>query len=143
MQTFLPEPDFRLSAERLDTLRLGKQIIEAGQIVRALYDPDYGWQSHPAVNMWRGHEASLMSYLRAVTKEWDKRRPKPHQSYWNTMIWLDERDFLPILATGTPPWLGDKVFHTSHQSNLMRKDASHYGKWYSHVPSWLEYFWPV
>lgn len=54
MQTFLPYSSFKDSARVLDRQRLGKQRVENMQIITALLDPDYGWQNHPAVNMWRG-----------------------------------------------------------------------------------------
>ena len=38
MQTFLPYPDFQLSAECLDYKRLGKQRLEAFQLLVALED---------------------------------------------------------------------------------------------------------
>jgi len=48
MQTFLPEFTFALAVSRLDWRRLGKQRVEAAQIIKALSDPTYGWQHHPA-----------------------------------------------------------------------------------------------
>ncbi len=54
MQTFLPDPDFTVSAQLLDTRRLGKQRVEALQVLRALTRESYGWKSHPAVLMWGG-----------------------------------------------------------------------------------------
>jgi Pyrimidine dimer DNA glycosylase len=42
MQTFLPYPDFVACARVLDSRRLGKQRVEALQILRALLVPDYG-----------------------------------------------------------------------------------------------------
>jgi hypothetical protein len=41
VQTFLPYPDFAASAAALDTL-LGKQRVEALQVLRALTRPGYG-----------------------------------------------------------------------------------------------------
>ena len=41
-----------------------------------------------------------------------------------------------------PPWLGDRDFHRSHQSNLIRKDREHYGPLFPDVPDDLEYVWP-
>ena len=58
MQTFLPYPDFAKSAACLDNKRLNKQIVECYQILRAITDPTYGWQNHPAVNMWRGFKGA-------------------------------------------------------------------------------------
>lgn len=49
MQTFLPFPSFIESARVLDNKRLCKQRVECLQILKALHDPSYGWQNHPAV----------------------------------------------------------------------------------------------
>ena len=40
MQTFLPYPDFRESLESLDYKRLGKQRVEALQLVKSIYIKD-------------------------------------------------------------------------------------------------------
>ncbi len=73
MQTFLPFADFAASARALDDRRLGKQRVEALQIVRALTRETYGWQHHPAVRMWRGYEEALGSYGIVVCREWRRR----------------------------------------------------------------------
>ncbi len=62
MQTFLPYPDFEASARVLDDRRLGKQRVEALQVLRALTRAQYGWKHHPAVRMWAGHEEALAAY---------------------------------------------------------------------------------
>ena len=54
MQTFLPYADFAETARVLDQRRLGKQRVEALQVLRALFIPGYGWRHHPVVRMWRG-----------------------------------------------------------------------------------------
>jgi hypothetical protein len=70
MQTFLPYSSFERSAEVLDYRRLGKQRVEAYQILCALSDSKYGWQNHPAIRMWRGYDAALIAYYSAVCREW-------------------------------------------------------------------------
>lgn len=62
MQTFVPFPDLRRTAEVLDDRRLGKQRVEALQIIRALTRATYGWKRHPAVRMWEGHVEALALY---------------------------------------------------------------------------------
>ena len=42
-----------------------------------------------------------------------------------------------------PPWFGDKEFHRSHQSNLIRKMPEHYQKLFPDVPNNLPYVWPI
>jgi len=80
IQTFLPLEDFAASARVLDSKRLGKQRLETLQILKALADPSYGWQNHPAVLMWRGHERQLILYGNHITTEWKRPVTIPHQS---------------------------------------------------------------
>ena len=76
MQTFLPYPSFARSAAVLDHRRLGKHRVEALPIVRALTRTDYGWQHHPAVQMWRDHEEDLVAYGALVRKQPEWYRPR-------------------------------------------------------------------
>ena len=67
MQTFLPYPSFTESAAVLDGPRLGKQRVEAFQLLRALTVPDYGWRHHPAAKMWAHRVPALVAYGLAMT----------------------------------------------------------------------------
>lgn len=137
MQTFLPYSEFIASAESLDDKRLGKQRVEAFQILRAITDPSYGWQHHPAVNMWRGYEEALALYGLAVCLTWAQR------GFDDNML----TRFFPYVGVpgtfGYPDWLGDGAFHRSHQSNLVRKDPVIYGPQFPDVPPDLPYYWPT
>lgn len=143
MQTFLPFRSFDKSARALDLSRLGKQVIEGGQIARALFDPDYGWQHHPAVCMWRGSETRLLAYTRACAREWQGRRGAIHGAWPNLLDWLTERDIGGLPYQPAPAWLGDERLHASHRSNLLRKDPIHYGRFGWAEPDDLPYWWPV
>lgn len=132
MQTFLPWPDFRASAKALDFRRLGKQRVEADQILMTLYGRSSGWANHPAVKMWKGYESALIVYRNVVISEWVAR------GFKNTMPILD---FPEIYAV--PRWLGDKAFHLSHQSNLVRKLPSYYAPQFPGVSPELPYVWPT
>jgi len=136
MQTFLPYEDFKQSAKSLDRQRLGKQRVENIQIMKALYLPEYGWQNHPAVKMWRGYELHLMQYQEAICNEWTSR------GYKDTCL-EKTRDFLSdkIASKARPSWLGNVQLHLSHQSNLVRKAPEHYGPMWD-VSNDLEYVWP-
>lgn len=91
-----------------------------------------GYHHHPAVTMWRGSEAALKLYLRAVLFEWIDR------GYENNMP-------IPIFrgeVVKLPWWMGDERLHESHRSNLLRKNLQHYSQF-----DWRElpgnvYFWP-
>lgn len=134
MQTFLPYPDFQLSAAALDYRRLGKQRLEARQLLRLLRDPasHSGWRNHPAARMWRGYEDALAAYLNAVITEWTRR------GYRNTM----ELEPVPVTPK-LPGWLGDAAFHAAHRANLLRKDPVFYGQYGWSEPPDLPYIWPV
>lgn len=145
MQTFLPFPDFAESAAVLDDRRLGKQRVETLQILRALHLPGYGWSTHPAVTMWRGHTDALVTYGVAIVDEWVARG---HADSTRAGIaeFVHPIDPLPqhaLEATGAlPPWLGDDALHRSHRSNLVRKDPDHYGPAFPGTPGDLDYVWP-
>ena len=132
MQTFLPYPDFTASAQALDYRRLGKQRVEAYQILRVLDGLTKGWRNHPAVLMWAGYEPSLAEYGRVVCVEWRGR------GYKDTLLpKFEEISDSNVL----PPWLGDTRLHLSHQSNLLRKDFEFYSSKFPKVPDNLPYHW--
>jgi hypothetical protein len=131
MQTFLPYPSFVESAKALDYRRLGKQRLEAFQILKALRDPFYGWQNHPATRQWRTYDNALSNYYSIIVKEWISR------GYKNTMVIPD------IIETPMPSWFGNDKYHSSHRANLLRKDPIWYGQFgWTDNPS-TPYYWPV
>jgi len=138
MQTFLPYPSFYESLKVLDNKRLGKQRLEAMQLVNSTLklevDPNakIGWANHPARTMWRGYLDALKLYHNLSINEWVSR------GFNNTMKLYD----LPSTVT-LPPWIGRDDVHASHRSNLIRKDPIWYGKFGWSEPSTLEYVWPV
>ena len=145
MQTFLAFESFAMSAACLDAKRLGKQRVEAWQILQALRDPSYGWQSHPAVKMWRGYERALASYGLAICDEWLSR------GYKDTMR-AKFLDCLPPSAPtpAMPSWLGSPTFHASHRAALLYKDPKYYSRFgWTELPAVpdakgsLPYVWPV
>lgn len=136
MQTFLPYASFTKSAKSLDRQRLGKQRVEAYQIALALTNPRYGWQNHPAVNMWRGYTNSLLIYGMTICDEWISRGYK--DTVRNKLAALYDRS----VSSSEPPWLGNEQFHVSHQSNLIRKSPEQYKKQWPDVTPDLEYVWP-
>lgn len=142
MQTFLPYPSFAESARVLDRARLGKQRVEALQVLRAVTVPDYGWRNHPAAKMWRGFVPALTRYSLDVVDEWLARG---HVDTVRPLI----VEFAPAVETlaqddvDMPPWLGDDAFHLSHRSNLVRKDRDRYGPMFADVPDDLPYVWPT
>jgi hypothetical protein len=136
MQTFLPFPSFERSARALDNRRLGKQRVEAYQLLRALLGITKGWSNHPAVRMWRAHERALADYGLAVCREWARRGFRDTCQDKILSLMKD------LLQSEPPPWLGSRRFHASHRSNLVRKDPVHYASMRRAGPD-LPYIWPV
>jgi len=131
MQTFLPYPDFEASLRVLDYRRLGKQRLEALQLIRAISGETVGWIRHPAAAMWRGYLNALKQYHNIAIEEWIRR------GYRNNMPKKRIRGKIVY-----PPWLGNEAFHASHRSNLLRKDREHYGAFGWTEPDNLPYLWP-
>ena len=125
MQTFLPLPNIRESLETLDNKRLGKQRVEAYQIISAITrrpkldgTPYKGWLNHPCTVMWRDYLPALKQYYNICIDVWVSR------GFKNTMV--KEVINEPIIY---PSWFGFKEFHDSHKSNLLRKDFNFYSQY--------------
>jgi hypothetical protein len=133
MQTFLPYHNFERTMKVLDSRRLGKQRVEAFQILNIILNRTgtRGWRNHPAVKMWQGHANALKLYFNAAVAEWIQR------GYKNTMEPEKIRGKIKF-----PKWVGNRKFHKSHKSNLVRKDGAHYLKFFGEISPDLEYVWP-
>ncbi|MFF2995042.1 MSMEG_6728 family protein [Streptomyces sp. NPDC057950] len=150
MQTFLPYPDFMQSAAVLDQARLGKQRVEALQVLRGLTVPGYGWRHHPAVRMWVGYEEALVRYGLDVCAMWTAEARADTCASTLTTDFARYRPGATVrvqerLAADDelPPWLGDPAFHRSHQSALVRKAPDIYTLFFPDVPDDLPYVWPT
>lgn len=149
MQTFLPHADFARSALVLDRRRLGKQRVEAVQVLRGLTVPGYGWRRHPAVRMWAGYEEAVVRYGLEICRVW---RELGHQDSCAATLVADlaalrrgpVRGQAELAAAGElPPWLGDEALHRSHRAALVRKDPGHYAALFPGVDPELPYVWPA
>ena len=117
VNTFLPFPSFVKSAQVLDYRRLGKQRVEAMQLINILTNntETKGWRTHPALLMWVGYADALKLYCNIIIEEWIKR------GYSNTMKLYDVKE--PVIY---PWWFGMMDFHYSHVASLRRKDPEYY-----------------
>jgi len=131
MQTFLPYANFGKSVQCLDYKRLGKQRVEAMQIINTLVHGSR-WANHPAVLMWWGYENALRLYMNKCIHEWIRR------GYNNTMQIAEVTEPVEM-----PPWFGNEKFHASHRSNLLRKNHEWYGQFGWSETDQLPYVWPI
>lgn len=129
MQTFLPFESFIHTSLVLDNKRLGKQRVEAYQILLCLQKPNR-WKNHPAVRMWEGYEECLKNYITIMIDEWIAR------GFVNNMERYPLNGYV-----AKPYWLGDEKFHASHRSNLKRKDPIYYQQFKEPID--LPYIWPT
>jgi hypothetical protein len=134
MQTFLPYPDVEKSVKCLDSQRLGKQRVEAFQILNIILNrtDKKGWRNHPAVKMWKENPNALKFYFNECVKEWISR------GYINNMK-IETIKGKIIL----PSWFGNKEFHASHRSNLLRKNKEFYSQFKWKEPIDLPYIWNI
>ena len=133
MQTFLPYSSFEQSVKVLDSKRLGKQRVEAFQILNILLNRTQtrGWRNHPAVKMWKGHVNALKSYFNCCVREWIARGYKNNMKFKN----ISGKIVFPL-------WIENRKFHDSHKSNLLRKNKEYYGRFGWKVGEDLDYVWP-
>ncbi len=150
VNTFFVDENVEVTAKVLDYKRLGKQRVEAMQIIKVLSDPnlyvwvdkDHGktlvktkipWSNHPATIMWQGYLNALKYYFNVMTQEWVA------QGYKNTIPLYEVTQPIEM-----PPWSKWKCVHYSHQASLTRKDPKFYmGKFsYPEIYNTIGYIWP-
>jgi len=134
VNTFVTDDDPVQCAKNLDYRRLGKQRVEAKQILDILTEPvdpedsTKAWRHHPAVLMWRGYTNGLKYYLNCMIEEW------VHRGYNNNM---DFEEYLPNISEKKkeeldpsgiklPWWFTCRQFQLAHQCALLRKDDKYY-----------------
>ena len=152
MQTFVTRFGDGHTSHDLDSPRLGKQRLEALQILKVLTGESTAWQHHPAVNMWRGYEMALCSYGSVMCLEWFQR------GYKDTLAeefalrqpkirtgWSLDRGAGPELECEyrKPPWRWNTNVLISHRSNLIRKMPDRYAAMYPDQKAGLPYLWPI
>ncbi len=84
--------------------------------------------------MWHPYKETLIEYAIAICEEWIGRGYKDS----TLPFFLDKRSSDVIM----PPWLGDERVHSSHRSNLLRKNYEYYSQFgWKEEPS-QEYYYP-
>lgn len=131
----MTDSTFAVVAQSLDNKRLGKQRVEAYQILNSLTGKSNGWTTHPATKMWQGHEWQLANYGYEICGEWINRgfSDSLEIRFWEYMNQNHESH------TPKPWWCRDPLLHLTHQSNLMRKAPDFYTY---QVPDNIPYVWP-
>lgn len=139
--TFLPFPDIEQSLRTLDKRRLGKQRVEAKQILQALNSETKGWVNHPATRMWEGYKFLLKHYYNESLRIWEEvggankiLKPIP--------LTEDEQELFDMGLK--PHWWDWDHFHGSHKAALVRKDYEHYSYLLDSDSKYLQlgYLWP-
>ena len=130
VNTFLPYPDFRKSVASLDNKRLGKQRVEAKQIIDAIATGTR-WQNHPACIMWMENIEALAYYYNCCLDEWISRGKNNTMPYYEidcryshcekSSPHTHDQSCFDI-----PWWVGWNHFHYSHQASLTRKFPDYY-----------------
>lgn len=134
MMTFVTSSNPIECAKVLDYRRLGKQRVEAYQILRTLRNHSHGWKNHPAVRMWEGHENALAVYMNAMIDEWILR------GYKNTM---KKEEISETSPPKFPWWFYWKPLHDSHKAALNRKMSSWYNFDVDECFMTHGYIWPT
>lgn len=158
MQTFFITNDNSYTAKLLDYRRLGKQRVEAIQLLDVLLrkagllnDGKKGWSEHVAVYNWYSEEGnwlpSLIDYTQAMIDTWIAR------GYKNTINLDKYRDYVKnnptLFRYDNPPWMQKEAeVLISHRARLLQKDTPYYMEVFlnNNIPipeNWesMEYVW--
>lgn len=116
MQIFIPFPCVRKSLKSLDYKRLGKQRLEAWQIIRIIRGETTGYQKHPIISTYRKYLPAVIDYYNKCLEEWENR------GYQNDKLQPIKLDSEPE----RPPFWDYKEFTDRHQAILRAKDPLFY-----------------
>lgn len=134
MMTFIIMADFILNAALLDDQRLGKQRVEAKQIVDIIEGKKKAWSNHPIVLAWTPFLIGLKYYTNCIISEWINRGRVN-----NMELYPDLPDMIPI------PWWAqwDRLIQ-SHRAMLLRKDPFYYKNKFTCESEYNQYgyIWP-
>lgn len=154
MQTFLPLGFHYGSLDVLDNKRLGKQRVEAKQIINALEGKTKGWVNHPATRMWIGALPLLKQYHDWAIHVWVRRGFKNNMPLYYRPLSDGSISRAPMYES--PEWaLDDNVAYSvflSHRIVLYQKDPKQYGRFEKESLAWkavnqikddVKCVWPV
>lgn len=125
VNTFVTSNSVSECASNLDNKRLGKQRVEAKQIIDCIESKlTKGFGNHPATLMWKDHIIGLKYYCNAMIKEWKSRKNSKGEPFKNTMeiYELDIKDEKEIM----PWWFYCKQLQLTHKCSLLRKNPVYY-----------------
>ncbi len=133
---FIPYGDPIEIAKVLDYKRLGKQRVEARQILAIITGEAKwtAWRNHPAVIMWRDFPDALKYYYNIMIREWIARGYVNHMTEYK----LDQVPEMPWFMSCNPVLL-------SHRATLLRKDYSHYIRYFTAPRTYMtrNVLWPI
>lgn len=125
MQIFIPYPSPIEVAKCLDPKRLNKQIIECGQIIKAIRGETKAWVNHPIVKMYADHLRWVEFYKACL------------ESYKNSPdlaeFWSAQADMV------RPFWMTDALCR-SHKRRLVAKDPQFYKAFWVYGISAINYY---
>lgn len=131
LRLYLPYASYPLLVHVLDAQRLGQMPTQIMHIIWDLQRPGprSEWSGHPAIEMWRGYETSLLRLLDCALREqrlrgWqvEMRTPRTQEDarHWGL------RESIVMGPVVHPVWLGCTGLHASHRACLRFFDAEWY-----------------
>jgi hypothetical protein len=139
MKVHLPYADWKLNAAILDDRVLDIQCNHTVTILETILGKTKGWQWHPGVTMWMGHEDFLAQQSFLFYKQWADLGYPDH--------WTKRLNKLGYFKGHTQPekpwWWGHKHFHETNKSALLRMNPQWYQQFFVGVPNDLTEWWPA
>lgn len=161
VNTFVVDSDLARNASLLDTKRLGKQRIEAKEIIDILESLDRGvipkkkgWMNHPATKMWYGYTNALKVYYNYILTEFKKRSDHNTMQYYDIDVslyyvnpYIGNGNFkFPFTEYSFPPWFAFPPFILAQRASLIRKSPEIYNDIFNceEIQPYLQYgyLWP-
>jgi hypothetical protein len=144
VNTFVTAPTVEECASNLDNKRLGKQRVEAKQIIDILESNKVqGFSNHPIVGQWRGFTQALKVYYNAMFDEWAERGFKNEKLSRYQIVQDPKLSHLVKdpneIVVMFPAWFFSPIMHLTHKCDLYRKKPEFYGQKFTFSTAEQEY----
>lgn len=148
MRIYLPMTDIKMNIVMLSDADLTIQRNNAVTILETLRGKNKGWQWHPGVTMWIGHDDLLAKIAHELNQEWigvnfdvdgimgigEKYEKR-----------LKDMGYTRTYSTVLPPlpwWWGHQKFHDSNKAAMLRHDPAWYGELIKNARDDICDWWP-
>lgn len=129
------------TAKNLDRRRLNKQIIECGQILKAIWGESKAWANHPCTIQYRENETWLWYYYQTLAFYRNYINKASNQFGDISIEDLNKAKRKSKIADRYKPNFHTSAYFDNMKKRLYTKDNEYYKQWENLGESYENWYW--